>query len=445
MTSASTLTVAAPGQSGRLLSARRLSTSAMHATLVRILGPASSFAMAMILASALGAAGSGVFYVALTLVTALAILAKFGLETALQRFVGAERGSDRMPAVIGIYRQALKISISLAALISALCIVAAAPIARSVLDDPNQADLVRVLGLLILPYTLLGVHSAMLKALARPAWGGFFEAAAWPLLTLSLTALGLLHGALSPYAIAVIYLLASLLAAAGSYAMVRSRLPRGIRAAPMPASTLYSSCISLTGVELINYALLWLPFILLPALAGADEAGLYNVSHRLAAQLGLLMLVVASITSARFADHYRQRHLVDLRRLAGRATRTLLMFGLPATIVLLLWGEQILHIFGVEFVAAASALRILVIGQLINLATGPVGYLLAMTGQERLLRNVLLATVSLLLPMALLLIPPFGATGAAIAVSAAIVFHNLICSRLVSQRLGLPFFLAFAR
>jgi O-antigen/teichoic acid export membrane protein len=285
----------------------------------------------------------------------------------------------------------------------------------------------------------------MLKALARPAWGGFFEAAVWPLLTLGLTALGLLHGALSPCAIALIYLLAALLAAAGAYAAVRSHLPRGIRAAPMPARALLGSCVSLTGVELINYALLWLPFILLPALAGAEEAGLYNVSHRLAAQLGLLMLVVASITSARFADHYRQRHLIDLRRLAGRATRTMLLFGLPATIILLIWDEQILHIFGAEFVAAAGALRILLIGQLINLATGPVGYLLAMTGHERLLRNVLLATVSLLLPMALLLIPPFGATGAAIAVSTAMIFHNLLCSRLVSKRLGLPFFLAFAR
>ncbi len=108
----------------------------------------------------------------------------------------------------------------------------------------------------------------------------------------------------------------------------------------MPSRTLYTSCLSLTGIELINYALLWTPFMLLPALADATEAGLYNISHRLAAQLGLLMLVVASITSARFAAHYEQQHFADLNRLAGRATRTLILLGLPPGIVLLVWSEQ---------------------------------------------------------------------------------------------------------
>jgi O-antigen/teichoic acid export membrane protein len=169
------------------------------------------------------------------------------------------------------------------------------------------------------------------------------------------------------------------------------------------------------------------------------------VSHRIAAQLGLLMLVVASITSARFAAHYEQQHYADLTRLAGRATRTLILLGLPPVVALLLWSEQILAVFGIEFTGATTALRILLIGQLVNLATGPVGYLLAMTGHERPLRNTLLATTALMLALAVMLIPIFGATGAAATVAVAMVSHNLLCSHQVFRRLGLPFLLAFAR
>jgi O-antigen/teichoic acid export membrane protein len=429
----------------RPLSARRLSATALRALLVRTLGPVSAFLLAMVLARSLGAAGSGNFFVALTLVTAISIIAKFGLETALQRFVGAGQGRGCAPSVVGVYRQAVGISLALAVSATGLALALATPIAGAVLNDPAQAGTVRLLGLLIVPYTWLGVHAAMLKALGRPAWGGFFEAAAWPLLTLALAGLAMLEGPLSARAIAFAYLMAALLAAAAAWSLVRDCLPRRIQPVPLPARTLYRSCLSLTGVELMNYALLWTPFMLLPALADAGEAGLYNVAHRLAAQLGLLMLVIASIASARFAAHHQQRQQDDLRRLAGRATRTLILFGLPPAVVLWIWGEAILSLFGAEFAGAGTALRILVAGQLVNLATGPVGYLLAMTGHERTLRSVLLATLGLMLPLALILIPVFGANGAAAAVSLAMAFHNLVCCRLVARRVGLPSVLAFAR
>ena len=445
MSTSSVLSIERAGQSGRLLSARSLSATAIHAMLVRILGPASSFMLTLLLARSFGAAGSGIFFVGLTLVTAFSIVAKFGLETGIQRFVGAAQASNSMSAIIGVYRQSLRISVALAVLISGLCLVLASPIASGVMGDPAQAGIMRLLGLLIVPYTMLGINAAMLKAIGSPVWGGFFEAAVWPLVTLGLAGLSIVVGPSSTEAVALAYLLASVLAAAAAHAAVRGRLPRDTTPIAMPSRTLYMSSISLTGIELINFALLWTPFMLLPALSDATEAGLYNVSHRLAAQLGLVMLVVASITSVRFAAHYQQRHHEDLATLAGRTTRTMILLGLPPAIVLLVWSEQILVLFGAEFENATMTLRILLIGQLINLATGPVGNLLAMTGHERLLRNILLAAMALMLMLAVALIPAFGAAGAAAAVAVTMAAHNLVCSRVVVSRLDLPFLLAFAR
>jgi O-antigen/teichoic acid export membrane protein len=433
------------GTSDARLTARRLSVTALSSTAVRLLGPVCAFMLSLLLARSLGAAGSGVFYVTLTLVTAFAIVAKFGLETALQRFVGAELGRDRHTAVVAIYQQARGISLALSLLASALTVAAAELIAEVFLGDPAQAASVRLLGLLIVPFTQLGIHAAMLKALGRPIWGGFFEAGAWPTLTLLLVTQGFAVDLYSTEATAAAYLLAATFVALAAWAMVRGQLPHVIQPLAMASRPLLRSCLSLTGVELMNFALLWTPFVLLPMLADAAEAGQYNVAHRLAAQLGLLMLVVASITSARFAAHHEQRNHTDLRRLAGQATRTLIMLGLPPAVVLLMYGEAILALFGDEFLTGATALQILVIGQLVNLATGPVGYLLAMTGHERALRNVLLATMMLMAPLAMVLIPVFGASGAAAAVAFAMTLHNVICNHLVARYLDLPHLLLFAR
>lgn len=445
MASSSLQATAGTEPSSELPSVRKLSSTAFHAMAVRILGPASSFVLAMLLARHLGAAGSGVLFATLTLITALSIVAKFGLETGLQRFVGAAQGRDRPSAIHGLYRQSIRVSLLLAALISGLSIALATPLASGVLNDPAQTDVVRRLAMLIVPYTLLGINAAMLKALGNPAWGSFFEAAAWPLTTLGLAGLMLMQGMPSSEGIATAYLLAAVLAAAAAHLVVRRQLPRDHAPVTEPPAGLHRSCLSLTGIELINYALLWTPFMLLPALASATEAGLYNISHRLAAQLGLLMLVIASITSARFAAHYQQQRLADLKKLAGRATRSMILLGLPPAIVLLVWSESILALFGDEFRAAATAMRLLILGQLVNLATGPVGYLLAMTGHERPLRNILTTTMALMLTLALVLIPTFGAAGAATAATVAMVFHNLVCSHQVVRRLGLPFLLASAR
>ena len=82
-------------------------------------------------------------------------------------------------------------------------------------------------------------------------------------------------------------------------------------------------------------------------------------------------------------------------------------------------------------------LVVLAIGQFINVSTGSVGFVLIMAGNERLARNntLLAATVSLVLNV--LLIPPLGALGAAIATAASIASLNLSAAYLVKRRLGI--------
>ena len=81
-------------------------------------------------------------------------------------------------------------------------------------------------------------------------------------------------------------------------------------------------------------------------------------------------------------------------------------------------------------------LRILAFGQLINVATGSVGYLLSMTGHERLLRNTVLIAAVVSLGGGLTLIPAFGLTGAALATATGLAVQNLLCVWQVRRVLG---------
>jgi O-antigen/teichoic acid export membrane protein len=82
-------------------------------------------------------------------------------------------------------------------------------------------------------------------------------------------------------------------------------------------------------------------------------------------------------------------------------------------------------------------LAILAAGQLVNAAFGSVGLFLSMSGHERdtLLGQFIALTVNVL--VAVVLIPPFGATGAAVAASLGLVTWNLVLAAKVVSRLHL--------
>ena len=93
-------------------------------------------------------------------------------------------------------------------------------------------------------------------------------------------------------------------------------------------------------------------------------------------------------------------------------------------------------LFGAEFAAGGYLLRILAIGQFINVLSGSVGYLLMMSGHERDLRNITLVVGPLSLLLAIVLTNYFGVVGAALATAIGIGSQNLAAVWMVNRRLG---------
>lgn len=98
--------------------------------------------------------------------------------------------------------------------------------------------------------------------------------------------------------------------------------------------------------------------------------------------------------------------------------------------------EPVLSIFGPDFVAASAALRILALGQLVNLATGSVGTILIMTGHQRISLLNSVAGAVMVVILGLILIPRYGATGAAAAASITMAIRNISATYLVWRFVG---------
>ena len=109
----------------------------------------------------------------------------------------------------------------------------------------------------------------------------------------------------------------------------------------------------------------------------------------------------------------------------------MLAAALPIALAFLVAGRPILSLFyGTVYAVAWPALAALTLGALINAACGPVGNLLNMAGHERQTVRAVCESLCLNALLNWLLIPAYGATGAAIATMVGMMYWNL---RLVSQ------------
>ncbi len=92
------------------------------------------------------------------------------------------------------------------------------------------------------------------------------------------------------------------------------------------------------------------------------------------------------------------------------------LINLPVIIIVILFLEQILDIFfGQEYIAAANPLRLLAIGMFF-ISFSEIGRsLLSTAGKSKVILANLLISSSLLIILSIILIKPYGATGAALA------------------------------
>lgn len=172
---------------------------------------------------------------------------------------------------------------------------------------------------------------------------------------------------------------------------------------------------------------------------GSDtEVGAFRVAQNGAMFVSLSLTIVNMVLGPHITRANRDKDISRLQHLSRQSARAALVAALPVAIPLIFFGEPIINlIFGEDYTdVAVWPLAILAVGQLVNVAFGSVGLFLTMTGYERdTLFGHVTALVATVLA-AVTLTPPFGAVGAALAVTIGLVTWNAVLAIRFIQRMG---------
>jgi O-antigen/teichoic acid export membrane protein len=172
----------------------------------------------------------------------------------------------------------------------------------------------------------------------------------------------------------------------------------------------------------------------------------YAAAVRIAQVLLLFLTSLNLVFSPFAADLHARGQRERLQELFQRSTRWALAATLPLLVVLFVAADDVLHAFSPRFETGEWALRILLLGQAANVATGSVGFILIMTGFTGLdLVDNLVGTV-LLVGLAAALTAAFGIEGTAAAAAVSVAALNLVRLVQVRRRIGIqPYERAYVR
>ncbi|MFC3283762.1 lipopolysaccharide biosynthesis protein [Litchfieldella rifensis] len=393
--------------------------------------------LAVVLGRLYGPAGVGVFALAQSLYMGAGILARYGMNNALMRYVG----QDHQARVITIYLRWALYKAGLFSLVAGVAIFFLRGYLGRWFDAEALPGVLVGISLVIPAYTLASVLGGFMKGVRRPATACLLENGSISLvacaLVLGLNALWPLVGiANAGWAFALAAWLVLVQGAWQTWCWLQSQNLHGTddSVTQQEFATSSRAFFVLSLAQLMQQVV---SVLIAGWLLSNADLGLFKAAERTALLINFILLVINAVLPPRFAALYRQQNMIRLDALARRGVLLGLALAAPMWLLCLLVPQQVLGLFGAEFIAAENLLRIIASAQLINVATGSVGFLLNMTGHEKLMRNIVLSCNALGLSMFLVLIPPFGALGAAWALALVLVLQNLTALLFVWRKLGI--------
>jgi O-antigen/teichoic acid export membrane protein len=344
----------------------------------------ATFGTQVLITRGLGAGAFGIVTLATQGALVLGYFSRVGMDMAAVRDVAIEVGRDRRGRVRGIVTRASAIAAVASVIVAAAVFAAAEPLARAfAADRVAEATAAFRAGALAIPFAALvqvylggtrGLkimrHTLFVFWMGQPLGWMILILAGWAVArTVEMTTLA--------------YAASWALATAGA-AWLWYRETRGAPGQPSPAGEvgrLLRYGAPRAPAALFSQLLFWTDLFVLSVYATTAETGVYAAAAR-AAQVILLFIISVSLMFSPFvADLHARGERDKLDRLFKQITRWTMAATLPLFVLLVITPGSALRLFGAEFGAGRTALLILLLGQLVNVATGSVGFVLIMVGR----------------------------------------------------------------
>ncbi|HXF37847.1 MAG TPA: polysaccharide biosynthesis C-terminal domain-containing protein [Actinomycetota bacterium] len=424
------------------------------------IGALATFAAQVLMTNALGPARFGVVTVATQFAFIAAAATRFGMDVANVRLVAILVGKGEGGRVRGLVARSAGIAAGVSLAFAAAAFLASGALAERFTALPGEAipafrAAAAAVPLAALAFTYLGATRG-LKIMRHTLYAQWIaQPIGWILLALAGWSVARTAG-VTTLAYAGSWGLALVIAWWGWERETRGRTVVGAGTGVPEERTgaLLRFGALRAPATLFSQLIFWADFYVLSRLsagrgaAGAADVGVYGAALRAAQSLFLFLTSVSLTFSPFVADLHHRGERERLGALYRSVTRWTLGATVPVLLVLAILPEPVLRIFGGEFARGDDALRILIVGMIVPVMVGTVGFILIMVGRTGWDLLVYLAGLTIDVGVAFVMARPevLGIRGAALAQALTLSFSALARLLLVRRFVGIwPFDRHFLR
>lgn len=420
---------------------------------IKILSTIVIFLSTMSLTRLLGTDEWGAYSYAITCLSILLLVARYGLNKSAIRFVSAYRSNKKWGLTNGFIKYSQRTSLKIATAISlgvALLVFLAGPYIKAYYQDDTFYNCL-LIALIFLPLVArLEIQEGILDGFRRVVLSQLSMRTLRPALialaiivTFNFTTFAqfireegdtVLY---AEYAI-IVNLLATICAVLLSAALVRSAVPEEIKQTKPDYED--KKEWSVTSRDMMftsgfNYLLISADSFMLGLMIGTDAVGIYRIASQVAAAIVIALTAMNGILHPIVADLHANNKRQELQRIVSIGANSVFAVSLLGAIVLYFGADVIPFFFGQEYVAPIPLLRILIFGQLFNACAGPAVLLLNMTGHQRDAAKIMGVGAVINLVLNGILISWLGIEGAAYATIVTTLLWNGVAALVVWYRL----------
>ncbi|MCH8544993.1 MAG: hypothetical protein LAT61_15630 [Alcanivorax sp.] len=407
--------------------------------IVRVIAMLGSVALLLTLGRLYGAEGVGVFALAQSFTAGGAILSKRGMDSALMRFVGRDLDSE---FVVLYLRWAI-----LRCLYACFPIVVFLWLLRDFLEGSFNVDglssVMTGMALALPAISLSFIFAGFLRGVRKPAAASSLENGSISLIMTAFVLLWEWGGAGGVELIGYSYALAAwfvVLQGGGQLWLWFHVKEQGHMQGGKTVAVSLGEFSRTSRAFLVTNLSALMQTVLAVMVAGwlldGSDLGIFKSAQQVGMLAVFPLIVINAVFPSRFAKLYYENRMSDLNALARRSSLLSVLMTSPLVLFCLFFPGWILGLFGEDFVRGEDLLRIIVSAQFINAATGSVGFLLNMTGNEKLMRNISLVSGAFGVVIFFFFINAWGVLGAAMALACVLMMQNIVALVFVWRRLG---------
>lgn len=414
---------------------KSLLSTGFKTAITRVLSALFAFLLTLIVSKTSDASTSGQFFFLFNLVSLLAIVSQLGFDVSLVRYNAIAFNNKETLQQSHNYKTALYRSM-------AFCLLAIAVLLVGFNLFPEQLNQTQspmyaiTLGLFCIPFLVLAQTNSRVLQACRKVVSSLFALQLGVSMLMVFFVFGLDYIGQQN----INNLMTALLLASISVAVISSVNWLGSgqyqTSAFVPNKKMVASAKQVWIGSIFTNVLQWGSLVIAGFFISTAELGLLAAAQRTSLLIGFVLITINFVVAPMFASLYKERQMIKLQSLSRLACRANVGLAIVPVIICTLFPEFVMRFFGEEFLAAAPLLVVLSLGQLVNVATGSVGFLLLMSGHERTMKYITISSGTISICLLIALCQTFGVIGAAWAMAIGMAIQNLAALYFVKRYLG---------